>query len=141
MELNIQKHEFYARRTMTFWWKLQRQREEKSIMLTDSAQTVIALMFSELVITDIVGNTLFVLFWLKTKKWSGPVRRSLSFFSLLRTYSNFLWNAFLCDQSNFLETKLCFITLGRSCYMCFRRLKQRTRKKKHFKQLLFVYYW
>ena len=27
-------------------------------MLTDSAQTVIALMFSELVITYIVGNTL-----------------------------------------------------------------------------------
>ena len=83
----------------------------------------------------------FVLFWLKTKKWNESVRRSLSFFSLLRTYSNFLWNAFLFDQSNFLETKLCFITLGRSCYMCFRRLKQRTRKKKRFKQLLFVYYW
>ena len=37
-------------------------------MLTDSAQTVIALMFSELVITDIVGNTLVCVVLIKNQE-------------------------------------------------------------------------
>ena len=56
-------------------------------------------------------------------------------FQLLLTPSNlqqFSLNAFLCNQSNFSETKLFFITLGRSCQMCFRTLKQWASKKKTF---------
>ena len=36
---------------------MQSKRERKSIMSTDSAQTVITVVFSVLIITDIVGNT------------------------------------------------------------------------------------
>lgn len=36
-------------------------------MLTDSAQTVIVLMFSVLVITDIVGNTLVCIVMIKNQ--------------------------------------------------------------------------
>ena len=91
LELNFQKHEFYARRTLTFWWKLQRQREGKFIMLTDSAQTVLAVVFTVLIITDIVGNTLVCVVLIKNQDMRWVSTRT---FQLLRTYSNFLWMRF-----------------------------------------------
>ena len=50
-------------------------------MLTDSAQTVIALMFSELVITDIVGNTLVCVVLIKNQemKWASKEEFELLF--------------------------------------------------------------
>ena len=111
LELNVQKHEFYARRILTFWWKLQPKREGKSIMLTDSAQTVLAVVFIVLIITDIVGNTLVCVVLIKNQDMRWVSTRT---FQLILTPSNlqqFSLNAFLCDQSNFLETKLFFINL------------------------------
>ena len=130
LELNVQKHEFYARGNWHFGENCSRKEKRKSIMLTDSAQTVIVLMFSVLVITDIVGNTLVCIVMIKNQdmRWV-----SMGKFELLFSPSNSEQFSFKCvslDQSNFLETKLCFITRGRSSYRCFRWLKQWTRKKK-----------
>ena len=132
LELNFQKHEFYARRTLTFWWKLQRQREGKFIMLTDSAQTVIAVVFTVLIITDIVGNTLVCVVLIKNQDMRWVSTRTFQLFLTPSNLQQFSLNAFLCNQSNFSETKLFFITLGRSCQMCFRTLKQWASKKKTF---------
>ena len=66
--------------------------------MTDSAQTVIALMFSELVITDIVGNTLVCVVLIKNQgmKWASKEE-----FELLFSPSNLRSIELLRDQAVF----------------------------------------
>ena len=141
LELNVQKHEFYARGNWRFGENCSRKQKIKTIMLTDSAQTVIVLMFSVLVITDIVGNTLVCIVMIKNQdmRWV-----SMGKFELLFSPSNSDQFSFKCVSLRSIELptdQAVFYTLDGSSYRCFRRLKQWTRKKKHFKRLLSVYYW
>ena len=130
LELNVQKHEFYARGNWRFGENCSRKQKGKSIMLTDSAQTVIVLMFSVLVITDIVGNTLVCIVMIKNQdmRWV-----SMGTFELLFSPSNSDQFSLKCVSLRSIELprdQAVFYTLDESSYRCFRRLKQWTRKKK-----------